>query len=118
LYGAAAAAVLAIHLAWILFVALGAFFTARRPFLTARHIIALVWGIAVEAGPCPCPLTALEQHLQTQAGKQAYTQSFLGYWLDRLVYPDIPESILATAAVSICLINLAVYVRRWMRRTA
>jgi hypothetical protein len=114
LYGAAAAAVLALHLLWLLFVAFGALFTARRRLLTALHVVALTWGIAVEAGPWPCPLTTVEQRLLETAGEQAYTRSFLAHYLDRLVYPDIPERVLVGGAIAVCVLNLCVYAYRFI----
>ena len=112
LYEVAAAGVLVLHLLWLLFVIFGGLITRGRPALTVLHIAALAWGIAVEVGSWPCPLTAAEQHLQTRAGMTAYTQSFLVHYLDRLVYPDIPETVLVSCAVAVCVFNLAVYVRR------
>ena len=112
LYEAAAATVLALHLVWLLFIMFGVFVSKGRPAIAAIHIAALVWGIAVEVGPWPCPLTAAEQHFQTQAGNAGYTGSFLVHYLDRVVYPDIPEAVLVTCAVAVCVFNLAVYVRR------
>ena len=50
-----------LHLAWILLLIFGAFWTRRRPFWTAVHLLSLVWGIIVEVGPWPCPLTLAEQ---------------------------------------------------------
>ena len=116
MYLAGAAAVLAAHLAWLLFVIFGALITRGRPWLTALHVLALVWGIAVEVGPWPCPLTAAEQHLQEKAGFTPYTQPFLVHYLDRLVYPEIDESVLVPVAVAVCAANLAIYVRRLARR--
>jgi hypothetical protein len=115
MYAIAAAVVLVIHAAWLAWVALGVLATRGRPVLSAVHIGSLAWGIAVEVGPWPCPLTALEQHFQQRAGMTPYRQSFLVHYLDRLVYPDIPLAVLVTAAVGVCVLNLGVYVARWLR---
>jgi hypothetical protein len=106
-----AAAVLALHLAWLLFVIFGALWTRGRPVLTAIHVASLVWGIAVEVGPWPCPLTELEQRYRP------YDEPFLVHYLERIVYPDIPVSALVAAAVAVCGFNLGVYVRRWRRHS-
>ncbi len=53
---AAVVLVLVVHLAWILWVIFGAFWTRGRRWLAAFHIASLVWGIMVEVGPWPCPL--------------------------------------------------------------
>ena len=118
LYGAAAAAVLAVHLLWLLFIIFGVLLTANRRVLTAIHIVGLAWGIAVEVGPWPCPLTSLEQDLQRAAGTEVYSQSFIAHYLDRLVYPDIPEGALVIAGVSVCVFNLGVYGYRFISSVA
>ncbi|MCE5232849.1 MAG: DUF2784 domain-containing protein [Mizugakiibacter sp.] len=37
-----------------------------------------------------CPLTLWEQALRQRAGEATYRGSFVGYWLDRLLYIDAP----------------------------
>lgn len=104
-----AAVILAFHLAWILWVIFGAFFTCRRPLLAAFHIASLVWGVIVEASPLPCPLTYVEEYFSGAS----YAGGFIAYYLDRIVYPDLPSWLLTAAGVAVCVINLAVYGRRF-----
>lgn len=112
-YDTAAVAMLALHLAWILWVILGALWTRGRPWLTAFHVGSLVWGIVVEMGPWPCPLTMAEQLFQVRAGAVPYRGSFLLHWLDRIVYPNLPASLLAICGVAVCVANLLVYFLRY-----
>jgi hypothetical protein len=100
------------HLGWIVFVAIGFLWTRGRRVLTAIHLASLVWGIAVEAGPWPCPLTLLEQFLETKAGVDPYRSGFLLHYLDAIVYPDIPAWLLMALGIAVCAANLAVYARR------
>ena len=37
-----------------------------------------------------CPLTTLEMWLRAQAGLATYSDSFIGHWLQRLLYVDAP----------------------------
>jgi hypothetical protein len=113
---AAAATILVAHLAWILWAIFGALFTRGRPFLTAFHIASLIWGILVEIGPWPCPLTLAEQFFESRAGIQPYQGGFLVHYLDAIVYPNVPESVLVYAGVVVCAFNLLVYAARLMRR--
>lgn len=108
--------VLAIHLTWILWVIFGAFWTRGRGVLSAIHILSLAWGITVELSPLPCPLTLAEQFCEQRAGEAGYHEGFLMHYLDRLVYPDIPETVLVSAGVLVCALNLAVYIWRYRRR--
>jgi hypothetical protein len=116
-----AALVLAIHLLWIMWVICGAFFTRGRPVLTVFHVVSLAWGIIVELSPLPCPLTLTEQFFEQQAGTGSYRGAFVAHYLDRIVYPDIPESVLVIAGVAICVVNLGIYgwrYRQWRLSSA
>lgn len=108
----AAAVILAIHLGWLGLVIFGALWTRGRPLWSALHILALLWGIAVEVGPWPCPLTLAEQYFELRAGWPAYHGSFLLHCLDAIVYPNVPGWIVSVAGVAICALNLGVYWRR------
>ena len=109
------ALVLAIHLLWILWVIVGAFFTRGRPWLTAFHLASLAWGVIVDTGPWPCPVTLLEQWLETKAGMPTYQGSFLVHYLDAIVYPNVPVSVIIWGATGVCCANVLVYVYRLVR---
>ena len=79
---ALAAAVLVIHLSWILWVIFGALWTRGRPWLAVFHVLSLVWGIIVEVGPWPCPLTLAEQWFEAKASQHTWTGGFLVHCLD------------------------------------
>jgi Protein of Unknown function (DUF2784) len=106
---AGAILVLLVHLAWIAFVIFGALWTRGRPLASTLHILALLWGIAVEAGPWPCPLTLAEQFFETRAGLAAYHGSFLLHILDATIYPNLPDWAITVAGVTVCVFNLAIY---------
>lgn len=111
-YGAIAALVLILHLIWILWVILGAFWTRRRRWLAWLHILSLFWAIIVEISPWPCPLTLAEQFFEANAGTMPYRGSFLVHYLDQLVYPNVSEGLLTWCAVAVCMVNLGIYYRR------
>ena len=115
MYLALADAVLAVHLTWIVFVMVGALFTRGRRLLAGIHLVSLVWGIIVEAGPWPCPLTLLENFLEMKAGVDPYRGGFLLHYLDAVVYPDIPAWLLVALGIGVCAANLGVYARRFAR---
>ena len=116
MYRTGAAFVLAVHLIWILWIIAGALFTRGRPLLTCIHIAALCWGIAVEVGPWPCPLTLAEQFFETKAGIIPYQGGFLIHYLDSIVYPDLSDELLTILGVVVCAANLAIYIRRFWKR--
>jgi len=118
-YEIAAVAVLALHLAWILWVILGALWTRGRLWLAAFHMASLVWGIAVETGPWPCPLTMAEQFFESRVGILPWRGSFLLHWLDKIVYPNVSALLLTVCGVAVCIVNLGIYLFRyrcWRRR--
>ncbi len=104
---------LLLHLAWIVLVIFGTLFTRGRPAWSALHILALLWGIAVEAGPWPCPLTLAEQFFETRAGLPAYQGSFLLHALDAIVYPNVPGWVVTLIGVAVCAFNLGIYAWRF-----
>lgn len=93
----------------------GVLFTRGRPWLTAVHLASLVWGIIVEIGPWPCPLTMAEDWLEARAGMQTYSGSFVVHYLDKIVYPNLPVPVIIWFAVAVCGANLAVYAWRLTR---
>lgn len=109
IYSALATAVLFLHALFILWVIFGALLTRSRPLLRWLHIASLTWGILTELLSWPCPLTLLENWLETQAGITPYRGGFLLHYLDRLVYPDISATVLTAAGVLVCVANLTFY---------
>ena len=117
-YRILAAAVLLIHLLWIVWVILGGLFTRNRPFWRWFHILSLVYGILVETLPWACPLTLLETWLEERAVVTPYRQDFLVHYLEALVYPDVPQTLLVACAAAVCLFNLGIYAYRFQHRGA
>jgi hypothetical protein len=118
-YHGLAVTTLTLHLLWILWVIFGALLTRGRRALRWLHILSLIYSILIEALPWPpCPLTVLETWLEVHAGVSAYQGSFLVHYLEAIVYPDIPLSLLIAGAVAICLLNLGVYAFRYRHRGA
>jgi len=108
-YSALAVCVLLLHALFIVWVVFGTFVTRSRPILRRLHIASLVWGVLIEFLTWPCPLTLLENWLETKAGVQPYQGGFLLYYMDKLVYPDISATVLSVAGVLVCALNLALY---------
>jgi hypothetical protein len=115
-YSALATLVLAIHLAWILWVIFGWLLCRNRPVLRWFHIGSLIYGVFIEIAPWPCPLTLLEQSLETRAGVEPYRGPFLVHYLDALVYPDVPEWLLIVCAVAVCAVNLYLHLKSFRAR--
>ncbi len=105
--GFAADAVLAVHVAVVLFVVVGlALIVAgnirgwrwvNAPWFRLAHL-ATIGIVAAEAWlGYVCPLTTLEMWLRSQARAPTYEGSFIGHWLQRILYYDAPPWVFAAA---------------------
>jgi len=112
---ALAAGTLAVHLAFIVWVIFGTLVTRRCRWLARLHIASVAYGIVIEAGPWPCPLTFLENWFEARAGVTPYRGPFLVHYLDALVYPNVSPRLLVWAAVVVALFNAWIYFRRRRR---
>jgi len=111
-YSALATSVLVVHGLFILWVIFGAFLARSRPILRWLHIASLIWGILTELLLWPCPLTWLENWLESRAGIEPYQGGFLLHYLDKVIYPDISPTTFTITAVIVCALNLVLYVRQ------
>lgn len=116
-YRLLAVCVLGLHFLFILWVIFGALLARRRPLLRWLHIACLIWGILIEVLPWDCPLTLLENWLETRAGIAPYSGGFLLHYLDKLVYPDISPVLLTTIGAAVCAANLLIYAVTLLRAT-
>jgi hypothetical protein len=59
----------------------------------------------------PCPLTVLENEFRIRAGEAAaYQASFIGYWLNRLLYYNAPAWVFTTAYTAFSLLVVLTFV--------
>ncbi|HUP92396.1 MAG TPA: DUF2784 domain-containing protein [Solimonas sp.] len=118
----AADAVLVAHLAFILFVVLGALLVVWRRWIAALHLPALAWGLWVEAAHRICPLTPLENALRERAGEAGYSGGFIEHYLVPLIYPaGLTHEIQLGLGFGLAAWNLLLYgwaLRRWRRRAS
>ena len=110
--------VLLLHLLWCGWVVAGWTLTRRRPALRVLHIASLVYTIVVESVPWfPCPLTSAETWLEARAGIEPAHTPFLLRLLDAVVYPGLPEWLVVSGAVVVCIAILCLYLRRYLRNS-
>jgi hypothetical protein len=109
-YSAAAAAVLLIHLGFILFVLAGGALALRHRWIVAIHVPAALWGLLVELTGRGCPLTAVENFFLTKAGQTGYAESFVEHYLLPIIYPaGLTRGVQVVLASAVVAINLATY---------
>lgn len=100
LYPLLADAVLALHVAIVAFVGGGLFAIivgnlrgwrwVNTFWFRAAHLAAILIVVAEAWLGSVCPLTTLEMLLRAKAGAATYAGSFIGHWLQRILYYDAP----------------------------
>jgi hypothetical protein len=117
-YRFAADAVLAAHLAFVLFVVCGGLLVLRTPRLAWLHLPAVAWAAFVELSGSICPLTPLEVTLRRGAGDAGYAGDFIEHYLVALIYPaGLTRELQMAIGATVLLINLLVYFVLWRRRS-
>ena len=119
----AADAVVALHLAFVVFVVLGGMLAWRNPAAAWLHLPAAAWGAYAELTATVCPLTPLENALRERAGASGYGGSFVEHYLMPLLYPvGLTSSDQRWLGAIVIGVNVAVYgiaiVRALRRRGA
>ena len=108
-----------LHLAFVLFVVVGALAVLRQPKMAWLHLPAVAWGAAIEFGGWICPLTPWEQSLRELAGQEGYTGGFVEHYLLPIVYPaGLTRDIQIVLGLLVLLINGVAYflILRRLRR--
>lgn len=110
---------LAVHAAFVLFVALGGLLALRWPRAAWLHLPAAAWGAAIMFLGAICPLTYLENHFRALAGQQGYPDGFIAYHLLNFIYPHgITRGVQAVLGALVVAGNAIVYAVAWRRRGA
>lgn len=112
---------LLVHLAFVLFVALGGLLVLRWPRLAWIHLPAVCWGAYIELSGAICPLTPLEVTLRELGGEAGYQGGFIDYYVTTWIYPEgLTRNIQIALGSAVALVNTAVYAwifyaRKWQR---
>ena len=110
--------VVTLHLAFILYAALGGFLALGWPRSAWLHVPTALWAAAVEFAGWVCPLTHLENHFRLKAGMSGYPGGFIEHYLLPAIYPSgLTRSVQVGLALLVVAVNVAVYalVRRRYR---
>ena len=121
LFRLAADAVLLLHVAFILFVLLGAAMALRWRWALIAHLPAAAWGLFVELTARACPLTYWENHLRVKAGQSGYAESFIEHYLLPIIYlypAGLSREIEFAFAGVVIFVNVAIYVWLLYRRNS
>jgi len=113
-YRILADAVLALHLAFIVFATLGGLLVLRWPMLAWVHLPVVLWAAGIEFAGAICPLTPLENRLRLAGGEAGYGGGFIEHYLTALIYPEgLTRGVQVALGLFVLAVNLAVYLRLW-----
>jgi hypothetical protein len=105
-----AGAIVAGHLAFVVFAAGGGILALRWPRVAWVHLPALAWAVFVELTGRICPLTPLENELRRQAGLDDYSGDFVARYFFPLLYPEgLTRDAQFGIAAALLLTNVVVY---------
>jgi Protein of Unknown function (DUF2784) len=86
-FNALAAAVVVVHLLFVVFVVAGGVLVLRWPRIAWIHLPAAAWGTFIELSGRVCPLTPLEGALRRRAGLEDYAGDFIANYVFPFLYP-------------------------------
>lgn len=117
IYRALADLVVAFHMAFVLFAALGGLLAFKWRRAAWLHIPAALWAAIIEFAGWECPLTPLEKWLRRLGGEAGYQTSFIERYLLPVIYPASVTRISHIAlGVLVLGVNLAIYWMIWGRQ--
>jgi hypothetical protein len=110
IYHALANLVIVVHLAFVIFAALGGFLALKWRSLAWIQVPAFLWGALVELAGWVCPLTPLENWLREKGGGLVYHTGFIEHYILPLLYPDIlTRSLQIFLGLLVLSVNLGLY---------
>ncbi len=113
LYKVLADMVVFLHLLWILFLVFGVFWGVRNKKVRFVHIAGIFFAVILQVSDWYCPLTYLESWLRSRHDPAlSYTGSFITHYMEKIVYIELPRSLIFALTVLLAGINSWIYLRR------
>jgi len=106
---------MAIHFAFVLFVALGGLLLFRDRRIAWLHAPCALYGAAIEFFGWTCPLTPLENRFRRLAGGAGYEGGFIEHYLGGILYPAAWGEIHLWLGAAVLLGNGIVYLLAFRR---
>ncbi|MFL5577805.1 MAG: DUF2784 domain-containing protein [Gemmatimonadaceae bacterium] len=112
-----ASVVLAVHLAFVLFVVLGGLAALRWPRLAWVHVPVALYGATIEFVGFVCPLTPLELWLRQRGGEAGYQGGFVEHYITAALYPTgLTREVQFVLGTAVLALNAVVYTIYYLRR--
>lgn len=102
--------VVLIHFLWIVFLCLGLFWGVKNKIIKLFHLSGLAFAIILQIFGWYCPLTDLEIWLRSRYDPSlSYQGSFIIHYIEKIVYLEIPRSLILFLTILICALSLWFY---------
>jgi hypothetical protein len=111
----AADLVVAVHMAYLVYMVLGGFLALRWFGLIWPHMISTAYSIYVTTTSFTCPVTRLEKWLLEQGGATPYEGSFIAQYLRGVLYPAQYETALWVSCMGLAVVSYVVVLTRRRR---
>ena len=109
-------ATVGLHVLALLYIGLGGFLAWRWPKSIFVHIFFALWGVAVNAFPISCPLTALEDYFRSQQDLGPLPGGFNAYYIYGTIFPRAMLPLVAAVALAILIFSYVGAYYRWRHR--
>lgn len=109
-------AVVVLHAAFVLFVALGGVLAWRWRHVLPVHVAAVAWGVGIVLVGFDCPLTSIERALRERGGETVSDVGFVDRYVEGVVYPEAYTPLLRAVAAVLIAASWAAPARRWVSR--
>lgn len=104
--------IVVLHLAFVLFVAVGGLLAQGWPRVAYAHVPSFLWGAWIHLAGRTCPLTPLENHLRAKAGSVGYAGGFVEHYVLPVLYPSfLPRLTSVGLGVFLLVFNTLLYGR-------
>jgi hypothetical protein len=114
-YGWLADAVVSIHFLWIMFLILGGWWGRKNRWIAGIHVTGLAFAFMIETFDWFCPLTHLEVWLRRKGSQGGYAESFITHYLNRIIYIELPHSLIVSLTIALCAANAWLYLSKAKR---
>lgn len=113
-YRVLAEVIMAVHFAFLVYVALGGFLAWLWPRAIWSHLAAALWGFATILFGLTCPLTYVEDWARERAGQEGLPPSgFIDHYIEGVIYPQRYAGLIqAMVVVAVAVSWLGAYARR------
>lgn len=106
-----------VHFLWILFLFFGAFWGIRHKTVRLFHLLGLALAFYIQVFDQYCPLTHLEFYFRSRQNPITnYSGSFIIYYMEKIVYLQIPQFLILIATVFLCVFNPLLYLLLFLKR--